>query len=305
MAQALDIISQEQGKRITDAIRQEFLSFVSIEGELREERNREAREAARLALILVLVGSISVGIVLALFSRKQLALVSESYGKALDREREQNAVLQDQAWLKSAQTEIGTLIRGERTLTDLSDGAVQFICRYVDAKAGALYLADGSRRLELQGSYALAREDRERVRYLAFGESLAGQAASEARVLMLDPAPAGHLKIGSALGHSEPASVVCAPITADGNVTGVIELAFNRPLSPRDRELLEVLSESSGVSVKAGRPGRRPAAHLDDRRPGGRGGPASSHHASRHRLIHRQSAGFVAAGAAPVPSRAR
>ena len=53
------------------------------------------------------------------------------------------------------------------------------------------------------------------------------------------------------VGRGKPRHLVVAPVAADDAVKGVVELGFVHPLEPHTIALLETVSVTIGVAVKA------------------------------------------------------
>ncbi len=98
-------------------------------------------------------------------------------------------------------------------------------------------------------SYAMPPDSRSDQ--LRLGEDLAGQAVKENRALHVTDVPEGYLTVSSSLGHGKPRELLVAPGSVDGMVHAVIELGFFHRVLPRQQELLDRVSESLGVAVRA------------------------------------------------------
>ena len=65
--------------------------------------------------------------------------------------------------------------------------------------------------------------------------------------------PDGYVTVASSVGQGKPIELLIAPGSVDGAVQAVVEFAFFRRVAQRQRELLERVSESLGVAVRASR----------------------------------------------------
>ena len=143
-------------------------------------------------------------------------------------------------WLKTAQVGLSLELQGELDPGAVAERTLRFLARRLEAAAGALYLSNGQGVLELSrqyaGSGALAAGDA--VPSFRAGEGLVGQAALSDEVTVIDPCPAGYLKVRSGLGETDPKSLVLVPFALSGEPLGVAELALLKPCSDRERELL-------------------------------------------------------------------
>jgi CheY-like chemotaxis protein/CHASE3 domain sensor protein len=245
---ARQIVLSEKGKKIVDQIRVEMGNFIRAETLLRDERNENSQESVRIALVFILFSMVVVGTVLALYSRRQLVTVSNIYGNALAEVETQSAALLEQNWLRAGQNKASEVIRGDLRLEEVGNKALGFLCEYLEAKVGVLYVLEGNE-LQRSASFALSRNDRETRDRVKMGESLAGQAAAENRFIILDPAPQNFLSVNSLIGSADSSSVIIAPLVADNRVRAVVELGFTRPLHARDQEVLRLVSENIAISI--------------------------------------------------------
>jgi two-component system cell cycle sensor histidine kinase/response regulator CckA len=77
------------GQGLMEEMRAEIIVFVNIEEELHNERARATQRTLRLAVVGGLSLTVLVGVLLAIFARRQLIAVSQSYGQALTVAEEQ------------------------------------------------------------------------------------------------------------------------------------------------------------------------------------------------------------------------
>lgn len=159
--------------------------------------------------------------------------------------------LQRSAWLKQGEVEIGLQMRGDLTPASIGEGILRSVVPYVGARVGVLYARDGDALVRI-AAWALPAESAapERIKR---GQGLTGQVLDEKRAIEITGASAEFLKVGSALGSASASHCVVAPMMADGNVTGVLELGFiGEENSFSDtRELLENASEAMGMALRS------------------------------------------------------
>ncbi|WP_338618098.1 response regulator [Pigmentiphaga sp. CHJ604] len=128
------------------------------------------------------------------------------------------------AWIQEGRVRMATAVQGENSEADFSTGVLRALADYLDAKVGVLYSLDAGR-LRRVAAWALPEGERAPAE-IPIGDGAIGQAVLERRPLVLQGLASSHLKIGSALGSTEPAGIVAAPLLADGAVVGAIELGF-------------------------------------------------------------------------------
>ena len=249
----LDPVRDGRGKQLTDAIRAEYSDFVVHEQRLRKERNDAATNTATITIGLFLLFTLLFSGGLALFGRRELLSLTNTYGTILKKQDEHNERLQAQAWLRNGQTEMAERLIGQQALPVLGRNMLEFLGSHLGTAVGALYVREAHGGLRRVASYGFSREQEKAEQSFYSAEGLVGQVAQNRRLLTLDQLPADYLKVSSGLGHGEPLTVALLPIDNDGEVNGVIELGFLRPLSERDGEFLTQIASSVGASVEAAR----------------------------------------------------
>jgi signal transduction histidine kinase/DNA-binding response OmpR family regulator len=193
------------------------------------------RAAADVSVAVTFAGS---GLLL------MLVLVSASMTSRDYRARE------TEAWIKAGQMGLNTRIEGEQRLEVLGDRVLEFLSTYLDAQVGAVYIAEGDN-FRRFASHAMVPEQRDEV--LRPGDGLLGQAAAQDRPVHVRHVPEGYLPVGSSTGRAQPAELLIAPASVDGVVYAVVELGFFHPVTPADQELVDRVSESLAVAVRASR----------------------------------------------------
>jgi CheY-like chemotaxis protein/signal transduction histidine kinase len=157
---------------------------------------------------------------------------------------------QTEAWLQSGQAGLSERMQGEQRLETLGQNVLEFLARYLDAEVGAIYIAEGGQFRRFAG-YALPSGHDATADALRIGDGLAGQAAKENRIRVVDDVPAQYLPVASTLGNSKPAHLLIAPASDGALVQAVLELGFFRALLPSDVEFLRRVRELIGVAVRS------------------------------------------------------
>ena len=238
-----------RGKGLNDEIRQELGVFILTEQRLRQERNLEARSTTLWSMAAYLVFTLLVSGILAFMGRRQLMSLSDSHARALQRQIEHAEELLQQAWLRNGQTRLAEQLLGQHGLERLGHSALAFLTSYLDAPVAAFYVREddgGLKRVAAHGFTPISAQV-ERTFYDAQG--LIGHAAAQNQVIQLDDVPPDYLQITSGLGQASPRHVLVVPLHHDGQVTGVVEMAFLRPLVKRDLELAAIMANNIGTAL--------------------------------------------------------
>ncbi|WP_332856075.1 CHASE3 domain-containing protein, partial [Duganella sp. S19_KUP01_CR8] len=240
-----------RGKIQFDEIRRQLDDFVDAELRMRQERKDDARGVTTWVAALYLLLTLGVGGSLAWFGRRELLGLSKVYNAALSEHSAHAALLAQQAWLRTGQSELAQQGIGQMGLPLLSATLLQFMARYLDVVVGALYLRADDGSLRRVASYGFSAEAEAREQRLKPAEGLVAQAALQRRLIRLDQVPPGYLQLSSGLGAGSPASVLLAPLDTDGEINGVIELGLLRPITERDVDFLNLVKGNVGNAIDA------------------------------------------------------
>jgi len=159
--------------------------------------------------------------------------------------------LQRSAWLKQGEVQIGLQMRGDLDPAAIGNGILRSLVPYVGAHVAVLYSREGDT-LERVAAWALPSESAVPQR-IARGEGLLGQVLDEKRLIEVRGAGSDFLKVGSALASAPASHCVVAPMMADGEVTGVLEVGFIGDESAVDdaRDLLGDAAETMGMALRS------------------------------------------------------
>jgi putative methionine-R-sulfoxide reductase with GAF domain len=151
--------------------------------------------------------------------------------------------------LKSGLHELHKIVRGEQNTVDLADRSLAFLATFLGAGVGIMYLYDSKDcMLQTLSTYAIPRSKRLNGGF-RLGEGLAGQVASERKMVCLDAVPVDYLPIASALGNGNPLNVVIMPILHNDTLVGVLELGSFRRFSSDDFEFLDQSLEGIAIAI--------------------------------------------------------
>ena len=225
-------VATDRGKIAMDKLRAEMALMEQEEKRLLDLRFAQTDTAFGAAVRGAITSGV-LGVVLA------VGIASLLRRTAVARQRQQ--------WLQTGQTRLGEKVIGEQHVAEVGENALRFLCEYLHAKAGALFVDDGAgfRRC---ATYAVSPTAGLPERF-APGEGLLGQAVKDARPFLVRDVPENYLTIGSGLGQSRSRELLIAPTKADNKVNGVLELGFFEPVNEDFIELLNRCSELIGIAV--------------------------------------------------------
>ncbi|MDD2107339.1 MULTISPECIES: response regulator [Pseudomonas] len=247
------LIGNGRGKRLTDEIRKEFDNLIASEQQLRMARNERVNSVTVTVMSSFVLFIVGLSALLAYLGRRDLLALSGSYDENFKAQQRAAERLEHQAWLRNGQTQLAEQVLGQLTLPMLGDNILRFFGGYLGSVVGALYVRDEHGRLVRVASYGLDAEEQAREQVLGDHEGLLAQAVREARLLRLDDLPDDYFHLSSGLGRGLPRSAMLMPCSDDGQINGVLELGFLRPLQERDEEMLQRVRGNLGISIESAR----------------------------------------------------
>jgi CheY-like chemotaxis protein/signal transduction histidine kinase len=242
-----------RGKRFMDDVRSEIGKFVATEQRLLNERNDRSSSRATLTLVIYATFSLLLTIGLAIFGRSELMRLAATYNGLMDEQAEGKRALEHLAWLREGQAQLATWLIGQQTLPTVGRNTLEFAGKYLGSVVGAVYARSDHGGLQRVASYGFSKELESEYSVIQGAETLVGQAAREKRVLRLDTLPGDYIRVSSGLGEAPPQSALVVPVEREGEINGVVELGFLRPLKPGDLELMQLLAADIGSSIEAAR----------------------------------------------------
>ena len=244
-------VRQGEGKLEFDEIRREFLSFLGMEQRLRQERSDTAEDRTMTAVVVFLLLSLGLSGLLAFMGRRELLRLSDIYNAALEQRGKDNEVLQEQAWLRTGQTELADYTSGQLALPQLGRQVLDFLATRLDVAVATIYVTEDDGSLRRTAVYGFSDQEIQGKHIFKPGEGLVGETAREKKLKHIKQVPDNYLLVTSSLGHGAPLELVLTPVNNEGAVNGVIELGFTRPVAQRELELLRLIAANVGTSLEA------------------------------------------------------
>ncbi|HEY1067734.1 MAG TPA: CHASE3 domain-containing protein, partial [Pirellulales bacterium] len=231
---ARDRVATNRGKEAMDAIAERIEEMSEAERALRVQRLEATADAYSVAVSGVLLTGV-VGVILS------LAVASLIQRAAATRQR--------QEWLQTGQLGLSAATAGDLRLERLGENTLKYLAEYLDAQAGAFYASDEGQFIRV-ATYGVPAAGGAPERF-TLADGLLGQAAKDARTIVVRDVPDGYLSFGSALGQGKPRNLLIVPVSDDGVVNAVLELGFVNAIDEAALRLFEKAAEAIGVSVQA------------------------------------------------------
>jgi len=221
-AEAIALVRTGTGIELMDRIRAGAAEMAGDEGRNLVLRQDSWLTAVRWALIVLAGGN---AFILAVLVATALRASRDYRSRGI------------QAWIRTGKIRLSEQILGEQSFEALAERVLVFIAEYLQARAGAVYLAEpggGFRRLANfpSGSpdHAIHRND-----------DLLAQVAEENRALFVRDIP----------GEPAPTELLITPVSVDGVTHAIIQFVLSRRLETADHEFLSHALESLAVAMRS------------------------------------------------------
>jgi signal transduction histidine kinase/HAMP domain-containing protein/CheY-like chemotaxis protein len=186
---------------------------------------------------------------IAVEAQGEMAALKDNINEMILNLKEQTLKNAEQDWLKTNLARFSRMLQGERDLATVSNLIMSELAPLVNAQYGVFYVTkreEDETKLELVASYGAESQEALKQEF-QLREGLIGQAAADRRPILLKEVPPDFIRIGSGLGHAQPASVSILPALFEDEVKAVIELASFNEFNETHQNFLDQLMESVGI----------------------------------------------------------
>ncbi|GGD93324.1 response regulator [Paenibacillus nasutitermitis] len=164
-------------------------------------------------------------------------------------EQAYNKQMENETWVKTNLASVAVVLQTEQEITMLGQMFIEKLAPLTGAAYGGFYIREGlggEDRLKLEGSYAM-HDEALFGQTFAFGEGLVGQCARSQEEILLDELPDTYIKLKSGIGETLPSTLLLVPVSYQGQLLAVIELASLNAFDERQRKLIRELAENCGI----------------------------------------------------------
>jgi HAMP domain-containing protein/CheY-like chemotaxis protein/signal transduction histidine kinase len=186
---------------------------------------------------------------IAVEAQGEVAALKESINEMIRNLKDTTQKNSEQDWLKTNLAKFTRMLQGQKDLLTVGKMILSELAPVVSAQHGVFYTMSngaGEPELRMLASYAYT-ERKHLANRFRLGEGMIGQAALEKQRILITEAPADYVQISSGLGEGLPANIIVLPVTFEGEVKAVIELASFSRFSPTHEAFLDQLTESIGI----------------------------------------------------------
>lgn len=179
----------------------------------------------------------------------ELRAQNEEMVKKAERERVYNWITQGLALVSE------TISKNTHQLDAMGTETLECVVKYVQAQQALLAIGiketGEDEHLEILATYGIATDQLTEKR-IEVGAGLLGETYKDKEKKILDKLPASYIKIRSGLGEALPTTVMLLPLpTEDGEVMGVMELAFFGTISDAVNQFLDKVCKVIALNIFA------------------------------------------------------
>lgn len=238
---AKEFVSSGKGKKIQDEIRKIIAKAQLTERTLLTERIRTSENDANMFnLVFIILLFIIIAILVIVYT-----IVAANL-KALKKSESETA---GKNWLLTGNSKLNEKLIGDQSITQLANNTISFLCTYLKANIGAVYLFDEKdNSLILSGKFAFSsfKDTQEKFK---LNEGLIGQSAWEQKQISITAISEDQIRITSSVLNAKPKNLLITPFLLDGKTLGVIEIGKLTDFNETEKEFLKVSMDSIAISI--------------------------------------------------------
>jgi len=238
---AREFVVSGAGKESQDRIREIIDSIQKIELTLLAERKQASEDDANnFNLVFVILMVIIILVLIIVYS------IVTSNLKTLKRAEAETA---GKNWLLTGNTELNEKLIGDKSLEELANNTISFLCTYLKAQIGAVYLfINKENALILNGRYAFSSTADTKEKFI-LNEGLIGQAAHEQKQISITDIAEEHIRITSSVMNAKPKHILIIPFLFEGKTIGVIEIGRLTDFNETEKEFINASMKSIAISI--------------------------------------------------------
>jgi len=229
------------GKESQDRIFEIIGSIQKLELALLAERKQTSEDDANnFNLVFVILMFIIILVLIVVYS------IVTSNLKTLKRAETETA---SKNWLLTGNTELNEKLIGDKSIEELANNTISFLCTYLKANIGAVYLFNKKENsLLLNGRYAFSSAADTKEKFI-LNEGLIGQAAHEQKQISITDITAEHIRITSSVLNAKPKQLLITPFLFEGKTMGVVEIGRLTDFTETEKEFIDTSMNSIAIAV--------------------------------------------------------
>jgi PAS domain S-box-containing protein len=236
-----EFVVSAAGKESQDKIREIIDSIQKLEHTILAERKQASEDDANnFNLVFVILMGIIILVLIVVYN-----IVTLNLKKLKNAEDEAS----NKNWLLTGNKELNEKLIGDKSVEELANNTISFLCTYLKAQIGAVYLFnDKENALILTGRYAFASANDTKEKFM-LNEGLIGQAAQEQKQISITDISEEHMRINSSVLNAKPKQLLITPFLFEGKTMGVIEIGRLTDFNQLEKEFINAAIKSIAITV--------------------------------------------------------
>ncbi len=154
-------------------------------------------------------------------------------------------------WMQTGIAGLNDKMLGEKNLSTLTYGIVNYISAYIKAPVAAFYLLENDEQLVLSSGIAL---DESKVKKaIRLGEGLAGESALSGKEILLQDIDETDLIISFSSGGIKPKAIIAFPVFYERKLKGVLEIGSLKNFDDVTKHFLHGCAYNIGLAIHSAR----------------------------------------------------
>lgn len=254
--QLLNVI--RKGTASTKTLSQTIDEFTDYEANLLNERSAVNQRSAQNSITTLLIGLVFILLIVSVLSYQVHHDIRARYKTeaALKRNLEHleklHAETFEQNWQLNSLSTMNNLLQGQyhENIRKLAEACTKQLAALLEVPSAILYCYDEDRKqLNAVGQYAAPQHT---VDTHELGVGITGQAAKTKEITVINDIPDGEgIVLSAGLQMIHPKSLVLAPLWADDQLVGMLELFGLKAFSPLQLQLLELISHNMASTMQS------------------------------------------------------
>jgi len=236
-----EFVASGIGKESQDRVLEIIGSIQKLELALLAERKQASEEDANnFNLVFFILMAVIILVLIVVYS------IVTSNLKILKRAEEETA---GKNWLLTGNTDLNGKLIGDKSLDELANNTISFLCTYLKANIGAVYLFNKKENaLILNGRYAFSSATDTKEKFM-LNEGLIGQAAQEQKQISVTDIAEENIRITSSVLNAKPKQLLITPFLFEGKTMGVIEIGSLTEFNDVEKEFINTSMNSIAIAV--------------------------------------------------------
>ena len=234
-------VASGEGKEIQDEIRKIIDEARELERTLLAQRIQDSQDdASKFNIVFAVLLLVIIMILIVVYT-----IVTKNL-KALKNSESETA---SKNWLLTGNSALNEKLIGDQSIEQLANNTISFLCKYLKANIGAVYLFnENENALLLSGKFAFSSGNDTTVNF-KLNEGLIGQSAWEQKQISLADISDDQIRITSSVLNAKPKHLLITPFLLDGKTIGVIEIGKLTDFNETEKEFINVSMNSIAISV--------------------------------------------------------